>query len=265
MDDFVIRALLAGVGVALVAGPLGCFVVWRRMAYFGDTLAHSALLGVALGLAFRVSVTAGIVGVAALAAMLLAGLERQRTLAVDTALGILSHGALALGLIALTFLEGVRVDLLAYLFGDLLAVTWGDLYWIYGASAAALALMAALWRPLLSAAVHEDLARVEGVNVALLRSAFMVLFAIVIASALKVVGVLLVTSLLIIPAAAARSLARTPEQMAALAIVIGCLAVVMGLAGSLAWDAPTGPSVVVAAVLLFAILWLLPARRRSAD
>ncbi len=127
MDDFFIRALVGGVGVALVAGPLGAFVVWRRMAYFGDTLAHSALLGVALGLLAGIDVTLGIILACIAVAVLLAALQRQRTLASDTLLGIMAHGSLALGLVVLALLAAVRVDLLAYLFGDLLAVTLSDL------------------------------------------------------------------------------------------------------------------------------------------
>ncbi len=263
MDDFVVRALVAGFGVAAVAGPLGCFVVWRRMAYFGDALAHASLLGVALGLALGLDLTIGIIGVAVASALMLAGLQRQRTLAGDTLLGILAHSALALAMVALAFIEGARVDLMAYLFGDILAVSVRDLDWIWGGAVVALALLAVLWRPLLAITVHEELARVEGVRVGLAQLGFMLLIALVIAVALKLVGVLLVTSLLIIPAAAARRLARTPEGMAGLAAALGALAVAGGLWASLEWDTPSGPSVVMAAAAIFAALWLLPLGRRG--
>jgi len=257
MDDFMFRALFAGLGVALVTGPLGAFVVWRRMAYFGDTLAHSALLGVALGFLLEVNINLAIILVCITLALLLVGLQNQRRLASDTILGILSHSALSLGLIVLAFMETLRIDLMGYLFGDILAVSMLDIYWIFGGGFVALALLIWIWRPLLSMTVHEELAQVEGVPVVPVRLAFMLLIALVIAVAMKVVGILLITSLLIIPAATARRFAQTPEQMALLAAVVGCLAVGGGLFGSLQWDLPAGPAVVVAAAILFftAVCW----------
>ncbi len=251
--EFVLRAALAGLGVALVAGPLGCFVVWRRMAYFGDSLAHSALLGVALGLLLGVDLSLGIAATTATLALLLVLLQRQRRVASDTLLGILAHGGLALGVIAVSFLEGLRVDLLAYLFGDVLAVTWGELGWIYGGGALVLACLLALWRWLLAVTLHEELARAEGVPALAVQVAYMLLIAVVIAIAMKIVGVLLITSMLIMPAAAARRVAGTPEAMAALAAAAGAVAVLGGLAASLAWDTPAGPSIVAAAAALFAL------------
>ena len=258
IDDFLWRALAAGFGVVMIAGPLGCFIVWRRMAYFGDTLAHSALLGVALGLLLGIDPTLGIAAGAVTVALLLLAMQQQRQLASDTLLGILAHAGLALGLVVLSFFETLRLDLMAYLFGDVLAVTTGDLFWIYGGGLLALGALAVIWRPLLTITVHEDLARAEGVPVLAVRLVFVVLIAVVIATAMKIVGVLLITSLLIIPAAAARGLARSPEQMAVGAILVGGLAVALGLGGSLAFDTPSGPSVVVAALLLF-LASLLPA------
>lgn len=252
MDDFALRALAAGVGVALISGPLGCFVVWRRMAFFGSALSHSALLGVALGFLLGIDLTIGTVAVCVAIAVLLVALERSPTLSGDTLLGILAHGSLALGLVMLSFLDTVRVDLMGYLFGDILAVNGADIAWIYGAGALVLAALAFLWRPLLAITVHADLARVEGVPVTRVRIAFVLLLAVVVALAMKVVGILLVTSLIIIPAATARRFARTPEQMAGLAAAIGCIAVAGGLWGSFAADIPTGPAIVVAACALFA-------------
>ena len=264
MDDFLLRALLAGLGVAAVTGPLGSFVVWRRMAYFGDTLSHSALLGVALGLLLGVSPNLGVVLVSASLAVMLAMLQQWGRLASDTLLGIFSHSTLSLGLVAIAFMPGLRLDLMGYLFGDILAVTAADLAWIYAGGGLVLAAMAAIWRPLLALTVHEELARVEGAPVILVRLIFMLLIALVIAVAMKIVGILLITSLLIIPAASARRLARNPEQMAGLAVVYGWLAVALGLWGSLQWDTPTGPSVVVAAAALFLLSQLMPLGRRGA-
>ncbi|HOW74503.1 MAG TPA: zinc ABC transporter permease subunit ZnuB [Candidatus Competibacteraceae bacterium] len=260
MDDFLIRALSGGLGVALAAGPLGAFIVWRRMAYFGDTLAHSGLLGVALGIVLQVNPQLGVAAACLLIAIILVLLQRQRALAVDTLLGILAHTSLSLGLVTLAFLETVRIDLTGYLFGDILAISPDDLYWIWGGAGLALAALGWLWRPLLAATVHEELAQVEGVPVFAVRLAFMLLIAIVIAVAMKVVGILLITSLLIIPAATARRFARSPESMALLAGGLGCIAVGAGLWASLRWDTPAGPSVVVAATTLFALGHALPNR-----
>ncbi|NKB50362.1 MAG: iron chelate uptake ABC transporter family permease subunit [Alphaproteobacteria bacterium] len=263
MDDFLIRAAIGGIGVAAVTGPLGAFVVWRRMAYFGDALAHSALLGVALGLLIGSNTNVSIIAVCIAVALLLVALQRQRYLASDTVLGILAHGTLSLGLVVVALQGSVRVDLFALLFGDVLAMTVSDLYWIYGGGVVALALLLWLWRPLLAVTVHEDLARVEGVNVVAVQLGFMVVIALVIAVAIKIVGILLLTSLLVIPAAAARRVSSTPEMMAILAALIGTVSVIGGLSGSLQWDTPAGPSVVLAAVVLFALVMLLPAGRRT--
>ncbi|MDQ2695889.1 MAG: zinc ABC transporter permease subunit ZnuB [Pseudomonadota bacterium] len=261
MDDFLLRALGGGLGVAVAAGPLGAFIVWRRMAYFGDTLAHSGLLGVGLGILLGVNESLGVMAVCLALALILVLLQRQKRLAADTLLGILSHSALSLGLVTLAFLETVRVDLVGYLFGDILAVSRADLYWIWSGGLLALLVLAAIWRPLLAMTVHEELARVEGVAVFRVRLTFMLLIAVVIAVAMKVVGILLITSLLIIPAATARRFARTPEAMAALASALGCLAVLLGLWASMRWDTPAGPSVVAAAALLFASGLLIPGSR----
>jgi zinc transport system permease protein len=264
LDDFLTRAVLAGVMVAVVAGPLGAFMVWRRMAYFGDTLAHSGLLGVALGFLLGLNLNLMVTVVCVLVAVILVLLQRRQELASDTLLGILAHSTLSLGLVAVAFVEGLRVDLMAYLFGDILAVTRSDLVAIALGGIFALVLLVLLWRPLLAITVHEELARIEGVPVLPVRLGLMLLIALVIASAMQVVGVLLITSLMIIPAATARRFARTPEQMALFAAGIGVLAVFGGIWGSLAYDTPTGPSIVVAAMLAFVVASLLrwPLRRR---
>lgn len=260
MPDFLLNALLAGLSLALVAGPLGSFVVWRRMAYFGDTLAHAALLGVALGFLLDVSPTLAVTVGCIVLAVLLVTLQQRQPLAADTLLGILAHSTLSLGMVAISFMHEVRVDLMAYLFGDLLAVGGRDLLWIAGGSALVLGLLAWLWRPLLALTVHEELAKVEGLPVGALRLALMLLIAVVIAVAMKIVGVLLITSLLIIPAAAAQRHARSPEQMAGGASAIGLLAVCGGLALSWFRDTPAGPSIVVSAAGLFLLSFLLPRR-----
>ena len=257
LDDFFTRAIIAGVGVALVAGPLGCFIVWRRLAYFGDTLSHSALLGVALALLFEANITVAVFGVSAAVALSLLLLQRRATLSSDSLLGLLSHSSLALGLVVLAFMTWVRVDLMGFLFGDILAVSPTDIALIYGGGAVVLVTLILIWRPLFAATVNLDLADAEGLNPGRANVVFMVLMALIIAISMKIVGVLLITALLIIPAATARRFARGPEKMAILAAMIGAAAVIAGLFGSLEWDTPSGPSIVVAALALF-LLGLLP-------
>ncbi len=264
LDDFFTRAIIAGIGVALVAGPLGCFIVWRRLAYFGDTLSHAALLGVALALLFEVNITLAVFCVSACVSIALLLLQKRATLSADALLGLLAHSALALGLVVLAFMTWVRMDLMGFLFGDILAVSKTDIAVIWLGGALVLAVLAAIWRPLFAATVNRELAEAEGMNPDRANIVFMLLMAAVIAISMKIVGVLLITAMLIIPAAAARRFASGPEQMAILAAVIGAVAVVGGLFGSLEWDTPAGPSIVVAALGLFS-LSLLPAISRNAQ
>ena len=251
MEDFMFRGLMGGVGVALVTGPVGCFIVWRKMAYFGNSMSHTALLGVAIGFLFGVDIRLGILVSCIGLALVLLALQSRKTLSTDTLLGILAHTALSVGIIAVSVLETLRVDLMGYLFGDILAVGTLDLWWIYLGGAAALAVLAWLWRGLLAVTVNEELASAEGIPTFAVKLVFMLLIAFIIAIAMKLIGILLITSMLIIPAAAARRFSKTPEQMAALAILAGIVSVGVGLWGSVEWNAPAGPCIVVAAAVLF--------------
>ena len=257
LDDFFTRAIIGGIGVALVAGPIGCFIVWRRLAYFGDTLSHSALLGVAMALLLEFNITLSVFIVSLIVAFLLLFLQRRATLSSDALLGILAHSTLALGLVALAFMSWVRVDLIGFLFGDILAITATDIAVIWGGGIIILGVMAYIWRGLFAATVNYDLALAEGVRPELINSVFMIVIAAVIAVSMKLVGVLLITALLIIPAATARRLSASPEIMAISASVIGAASVWFGLQGSLTWDTPAGPSIVVASMCGF-ILSILP-------
>lgn len=253
MDDFLFRALLAGLLIAIIAGPLGVFILWRRMAYFGDTLSHSAILGVALGLLLSINIKIGILLSTVLVAGLLIYSQKQKKLASDTMLGIISHSALSLGLILISFVKGVRVDIESWLFGDIIAVSWNDISFIAMGVGIVIVILLAIWKPLLSLTVHEELAMVEGVNVYLISAIYTLLVAILVAIAMKIVGALLITALLIIPAATSRQFSHTPEQMALLSIAVGMLAVVIGLGASFYSDVPTGPSIIVSATILFLI------------
>jgi zinc transport system permease protein len=277
-DDFMTRATVAGIGVALAAAPLGCFVVWRRMAYFGDATAHAAILGVALALALEISVFAGSAAVA-LAMALTVTLLTRRGYAMDTLLGVLAHSALAFGLVAVSFLSGIRIDLMAYLFGDILAVSHCDIddfrtlgwqalgrcdlgvIWVGGA--VVVGLLVWRWRSLLTATLNEELAYASGIDPRREQLILTLALAITVAVAIKVVGALLIAAMLIIPAAAARSLARTPEAMALIAAIIGTASVVGGLQGAYLLDTPAGPSIVCVAAILFALLAALGWRGRG--
>ena len=253
MDDFFVRALLGGLGVAIAAGPMGCVVVWRRMAYFGAALAHAALLGIALGFLLEVNLTLGVLVVCLLLALILIALEGRLSLSNDTLLGIMAHSMLALGLLTLATLQGLRVDLLGYLFGDVLAISSDDVYLIFALTLVSIVVLRLYWRSLIAVTINEEVAYVEGIRVREVRLAFVLLLATVIAIGMKVIGILLIVSLLIIPAAAARVVSRTPEQMALLSVCVGVLSVTTGLLGSLTWDLPAGPSIVVCATLVFAL------------
>ena len=262
LDDFMMRATLAGIGVALAAAPLGCFVVWRRMAYFGDATAHAAILGVALSLALSISVFAGALVIALLMALTV-NLLTGRGYAMDTLLGVLAHSALAFGLVAVSFLSGIRIDLMAYLFGDILAVSRTDLAVIWGGAALVVALIAWRWSALLTATLNEDLAHASGLEPKREQLILTLSLAITVAVAIKVVGVLLIAALLIIPAAAARPLSRTPEGMALVAAGIGSVSALVGLRAAYILDTPAGPSIVCVAALIFAALSIVGSLRTS--
>jgi zinc transport system permease protein len=257
LEPFLLRALVAAVGVGLIAAPLGCLVVWRRMSYFGGTIAHGGLLGVALGIALGIDLTLGVVLVSLAIGAVLAGLGRQRLVPSDSLLGILSHAALAGGVVAASLLSGQRLDLMSYLFGDVLAVTGTDLVWLGLGGGLVLAIVAALWRTLVGIAVHEELAAAEGLPVARAEAALIVVLAVTVAIAMKIVGVLLIVSFLVMPAAAARPFSSTPEGMVGLAAVIGAAGAAAGLALSMAVDVPGGPAIVLvlSALSLGALAW----------
>ena len=258
-DDFLVSAALAGIGLACATGPLGAFVIWRRMAYFGDATAHAAILGVALALALDMPVVLGTLVIALAVGWTVATLA-GRGRSADTVLAVIAHSALAIGLVAVALAGGGRINLEAFLFGDILTVTGADLAVIWGGALAVLALLVWRWSALLTATLNEDLASAAGIDPARMRLLLTLSLAVVVAVALKVVGALLIAALLVIPAAAAQSLARSPEGMAITATAAGMLSVLGGLFASATLDTPAGPSIVVIAAALFVIS--LPARRR---
>jgi zinc transport system permease protein len=250
LDDFLIRAGLAGIGLAAAAGPLGCFVVWRRMAYFSDATAHAALLGVALALAFSFPTYLGVL-IAATAIATSTMLSINKATATDTILGVVAHSALALGLVAVSLTAATRLDLMAFLFGDILAVGIQDLIFIWIGAVVVSGLMIWRWRALLAITINADLAFASGINAKREQAILTFALAMTVAISIKIVGALLIGAMLIIPAASARGLVKSPAMMAFAAIAIGSCSTISGLGASYLWDTPTGPTIVAMAAVFF--------------
>ena len=251
LDDFFIRALIAGIGIALVAGPLGCFVIWRRLSFFGDTLSHSALLGVTLALSFDINIALSVFFVSSAVALILLKLQKTTNLPGDALLGLLAHSSLAVGLVVISFLSFIRFDIMGLLFGDILAVAPNDIFIIWIGGVLILLVLKIIWKPLFASTVNYELAEAEGMNPARVNAIFTILMAAIIAISIKMVGLLLITGMLIIPAAMARNLSNNPVQMVVYSVIGGLLSVIVGLFASLELNSPSGPSIITAALVLF--------------
>ena len=250
-DDFFIRALVAGLGVAIVTGPLGCFVVWRRLSYFGDTLAHSALLGVTMAYSFQFNIALSVFIISSIIALILIQLQKKTNLPGDALLGLLAHSSLAVGLVVVGFLTFIRFDIMGLLFGDILAVTLNDIIIIWFGGALILIILKLIWRPLFASTVNYELAEAEGLNPDRAKAIFTILMAAIIAISIKMVGLLLITGMLIIPAAMARNISDSPIKMVIFSIIGGVLSVLIGLFTSLEFNTSSGPSIIAAALFLF--------------
>ena len=248
---FFIRALVAGIGVAIVTGPLGCFVVWRRLSYFGDTLAHSALLGVTMAYSFQFNIAISVFLISSLIALILIKLQKRTNLPGDALLGLLAHSSLAVGLVVIGFLTFIRFDIMGLLFGDILAVNVTDLLIIWFGGGLILLFLKIIWKPLFASTVNYELAEAEGLNPDRAKAIFTILMAALIAISIKMVGLLLITGMLIIPAAMARNLSDSPFKMVLFSIIGGLLSVLIGLFSSLEFNTPSGPSIIAAALFLF--------------
>ena len=249
-DDFFIRAIFAGIGIAFVTGPLGCFVVWRRLSYFGDTLAHSALLGVTIAYSLDFNIAVSIFFISSAIALILIQLQRKTNLPSDALLGLLAHSSLAVGLVVIGFLTFIRFDIMGLLFGDILAVNKKDLFIIWFGGALILIVLKLIWKPLFASTVNYELAEAEGLNPDRAKAIFTILLAALIAISIKLVGVLLITGMLIIPTAMARNLSDNPKKMVVFSIIGGLLSVFIGLFSSLEFNTPSGPSIIAAALIL---------------
>ena len=259
-DDFIVRAFAAGIGLAFITGPLGCFIVWRRLSYFGDTIAHSALLGVVIAYALDFNLIIAVFVVSCLLALSLLFLQRRTNLPDDALLGLLAHSVLAIGLVLLGILSFIRIDLMGLLFGDILSVNVTDLLFVWIGGSIVLIVLILIWRPLFAGTVNLELAKAEGLNPDLANAIFTLLIASVIAISIKIVGILLITGLLIIPASASRNLSSTPIQMAIISSIIGLASVVLGIQTSMIWNTPTGPTILTITLGVF-IFTLLPLKK----
>ena len=259
-DDFIVRAFAAGIGLALITGPLGCFIVWRRLSYFGDTIAHSALLGVVIAYALDFNLIIAVFVVSCVLALSLLFLQRRTNLPDDALLGLLAHSVLAIGLVLLGILSFIRIDLMGLLFGDILSVNFTDLLFVWIGGGIVLIVLILIWRPLFAGTVNLELAKAEGLNPDLANAIFTLLIASVIAISIKIVGILLITGLLIIPAAASRNLSSSPIQMAILSSIIGVASVVLGIQTSMIWNTPTGPTILTITLGVF-IATMLPLKK----
>jgi len=251
LDDFFIRALLAGIGIALVTGPLGCFIIWRRLSFFGDTLAHAALLGVTMAVFFEINIAFSVFLISSVVALILIKLQKSTKLPGDALLGLLAHSSLAVGLVVIGFLTSIRFDVMGLLFGDILAVNQNDLLLIWIGGAFILLILKFIWKPLFASTVNHELAEAEGMEPNKFNAIFTILMAAVIAISIKIVGLLLITGMLIMPAAMGRNLSNNPQQMVKLSVIGGLLSVIIGLFSSLQLNTPSGPSIITAALILF--------------
>ncbi len=252
-DDFFIRALIAGIGIALVTGPLGCFIIWRRLSFFGDTLSHSALLGVTIAFFFELNIAFSVFLISSAIALILLKLQKTTKLPGDALLGLLAHSSLAVGLVVIGFLTTIRFDIMGLLFGDILAVNEIDLLIIWIGGALILLILKFIWKPLFASTVNHELAEAEGMNPDKVNAIFTILLAAIIAISIKIVGLLLITGMLIMPAAMARNVSNNPNQMVKLSIIGGLLSVIIGLFSSLEINSPSGPSIITAALVLFCL------------
>jgi zinc transport system permease protein len=254
----IIFPLLGGVLTALVAGPLGSLLLWRRMAYFGDSLAHASLFGVAIALMLDMPMGTMVAIVCLGVALLLSRLMRSSEHGVDTWLTIMAYTGMSLALLmTASHSEHDGHALEDYLFGNLLSLSSDSIAWMCAGLAVVALLLWRHWTGLVAAAIHEEAAAVDGWPVDWLRPLLLLLLAAVVAAGAKVMGVLLISALMVIPAAAARYLARTPGQMAIRASIIAVLCMSAAVLVGQPLHLPIAALVVLFALTALLLSWLL--------
>ncbi len=249
LDKFLIYSIFTGIAIAASLCPLGCVVLWRRMPYFGDAISHSAVLGIVLGLMLNIDTTIGIMFVSILFSFLLISMK---DLVSNVMVVIISYSFLALGLFLLPFLvENTQVDIFSYLFGDILLVGMHEIVVILISSILVLCWLYFRWQKLLILAINKEMAYVDGINTRKIDLEFFLVTAFMIAISIKIVGVMLIAAMLVVPAAAARNISRSPSGMLLKSIMFGGVSVSLGIYASYIMDSPSGPSIVLASVVLF--------------
>jgi zinc transport system permease protein len=251
ISPFLINALIGGFGIAALAGLLGSFVLWKNMSYFGDALSHSALLGITIGILLNFNLTFSVIVIAA--AFAFAFTHNSSRYSSDTTLGVLSYSALSLAIL-LTSYSKIKIDLIGYLFGDILAIDITDIYYLVLCAVVASSWIYYNWDRLILLALSEELLKADGVNTKRLKLGFSLILALFIAISFKIVGILLITAMLIIPSATSLIISRSPLQMVVFSIIIGCVSVVMGITAAIQFDFPTGPSIILSSLMCFLII-----------
>ena len=243
---------VAGVLLTLVTGPLGSFIVWRRMSAFGDTLCHASLLGLAIGIALNVNPFYTVLCLLLLISSVIIFLEHISCFSLDTILGIITYSTLSLGMIIVSFMsENTKISITNYFFGDLLKITFSDLIIIILLIIVVLFILIWNWKRMLFLTINSELAYVDGINITKIRLIFILITALTIAVSIKFIGSLVIAALLVIPAATAQKFAMSPENMAYIAILISILGVTSGMILSYFLNIPSNPSIVLFLSFLF--------------
>ena len=264
LDDFLLRALFAGLIMVVIAAPMGCLMVWQRLAFLSDTLGHAAVMGVGLGLMLQIEPLYGVLAVALVIVFSLSRVSHFNNALSETTLAIISHTGLAGGIILVGLLPAPTVNLEAILFGDLLATTRGDLLNRLLTTIVLLVWLLRYWRAFVAVSVSREIAQAEGIEVRRVQALMYVMIALLVAVMMKVLGVLLIAALLVIPTSSARLFSRSPEQMVLISGLYGLAALGGGLTGSFQFDWQTGPAIVISATLLL-LLTLAYTRLRKPD
>ncbi|MGB5330415.1 MAG: metal ABC transporter permease [Gammaproteobacteria bacterium] len=253
LDDFLVRSVIAGLIMVVIAAPMGCLMVWQRLAFLSDTLGHAAVMGVGLGLLLEVTPVFGVLAVALLIVFSLNRVNSFNSALSETTLAIISHTGLAGGIILVGLLPAQSVNLEAILFGDLLATTSADLTRLLITTVVLLLLLLHHWRSFVAVSVSREIAQAEGIEVRKVQFLMYIMIALLVAVMMKVMGVLLIAAMLVIPTTSARLFSRSPEQMVAVSALYGLGALVGGISSSFQFDWQTGPAIVVSATMLLLI------------
>lgn len=250
LDDFLVRSVIAGLIMVAIAAPMGCLMVWQRLAFLSDTLGHAAVMGVGLGLLLEVTPVFGVLAVALLIVYSLNRVNSLNSALSETTLAIISHTGLAGGIILVGLLPAQSVNLEAILFGDLLATTRADLVRLLITTVVLLLLLLHHWRSFVAVSVSREIAQAEGIQVRKVQFLMYIMIALLVAVMMKVMGVLLIAAMLVIPTTSARLFSRSPEQMVAVSALYGLAALAGGIGSSFQFDWQTGPAIAVSATLL---------------